>query len=197
MELTMVRAPRWGQFPSAAMPVAVSPALLLSALLLQVGISPLAPRGESALPPELMPLVRALKSHGFRLRIALPPARQAYGQYEPASRTLWLSPLSFELGIARQAFLHEAVHAAQSCPGGTVLRAIGWTLPLQPVVRHEISGVVLNGYPAQSRELEQEALALHGQPDAVPRLLRALADRCRGRLEGAARPGRTRAASRQ
>jgi hypothetical protein len=179
------------------MPVAVPPALLLRALILQVGASPLAERSESALPPRLMPLVRALKGHGFRLRIALPPARQAYGQYEPASRTLWLSPLSFELGIAHQTFLHEAVHAAQSCPDGKVLRPVGWTLPLQPVVRKEISGVLLNGYAAQSRTLEQEAFALQGQPDAVARLLQALKERCGGRLEGPARPGRTQAASRE
>jgi hypothetical protein len=170
------------------MPVALPPALLLSLLLLQLGGSPLAPRSESALPPDLMPLLRALKQHGFKVRIALPPARQAYGQYEPASRTLWLSPLSFELGIARQTFLHEAVHAAQSCPDGRVLRPIGWTLPLQPVVRNEISGLLLNAYGAHSRGLEQEAFALQGQPDAVPRLLRALATRCRGRLTGAPGP---------
>lgn len=157
----------------------LSPALLLGSLLLQLGSSPLAPRSEAALPADLQPLVRALKGHGFRLRIALPPARRAYGQYEPASRTLWLSPLAFELGIARQTFLHEAVHAVQSCPGGRVLTPIGWTLPLQPVVRNEISGLVLNGYAAHSRLLEQEAFALQGQPDAVPRLLRALAQRCR------------------
>jgi len=158
----------------------LSPALLLGSLLLQLGGSPLAPRSETALPPELQPLLRALKRHGFRVRIALPPARRAYGQYEPASRTLWLSPLTFELGIARQTFLHEAVHAAQSCPGGRVLTPIGWNLPLQPVVRHEINGLVLNSYAAHSRVLEQEAFALQGQPDAVDRLLRALAQRCRG-----------------
>ncbi len=163
------------------MPLMPLPALLLSLLLTQAGGSPLAPRTEAALPPDLMPLLRALKSHGFRVRIALPPARQAYGQYEPASRILWLSPLSFELGIARQTFLHEAVHAVQSCPDRKVLRPIGWTLPLQPVVRQEISGVLINGYGAQSRVLEQEAFALQGQPDAVPRLLRALAERCGGR----------------
>ena len=175
----------------AAMPVLFIPALLMSALLLQGGVAPLAPRSESALPPELMPLLRALKTHGFRVRIALPPERRTYGQYVPASRTLWLSPLSFELGIARQTFLHEATHAAQSCPDGRVLRPIGWMLPLQPVVRHEISGVLLNSYGAQSRVLEQEAFALQGQPDAVPRLLQALAQRCGGHSGSAARAPRT------
>lgn len=160
------------------MPVALPTALLLTPLLLQAGAGALAPRSLASLPADLQPLVRALQSHGFQLRIALPPAPRAYGQYVPASRTLWLSPLSFELGIARQTFLHEAVHAAQSCPGGRVLRPIGWSLPLQPVVRQEISGILLNAYANHSRELEQEAFALQGQPDAVSRLLRALAERC-------------------
>lgn len=155
--------------------------LLAVALLRPAAASPLAPRSLAALPADLQPLVTALQRHGFRLRIELPPARQVYGQYVPASRTLWLSPLSFELGIARQTFLHEAVHAVQSCPDGKVLRPIGWTLPLQPVVRNEISGIVLNRYGSHSHLLEQEAFALMGQPDAVPRLLRALAQRCRDR----------------
>ena len=142
--------------------------------------APLSPRSEAALPPDLLPLVRGLQQHGFKVRIALPPARRAYGQFVPATRTLWISPLSFELGIARQTFLHEAVHAVQSCPSG-VLRPIGWNLPLQAVVRNEISGIVINGYPSHNRVLEQEAFALQGQPDAVPRLLRALAQRCRRR----------------
>lgn len=184
------------------MPVALPSLLLPTSLLLSAAVSPvvssaappllspLAPRSEAALPPELMPLVRALQSHGFRVRIALPPARRAYGQYEPASRTLWLSPLSFELGIARQTFLHEAVHAVQSCPTGRVLSLIGWNLPLQPVVRNEISGMLLNGYAAHNRVLEQEAFALQGQPDAMPRLLRALAQRCRGGLSGSTRQER-------
>ena len=72
----------------------------------------------------------------------------------------------------------------ETAPGvscGRVLRPIGWTLPLQPVVRNEIGGVLVNAYGAQSRVLEQEAFALQGQPDAVPRLLRALAQRCSSR----------------
>ena len=115
-----------------------------------------------------------------RLRCAGPTAPTV-----PASRTLWISPLSFELGIARQTFLHESVHAVQSCPSGK-LQPIGWSLPLQPLLRNEISGILINGYPFTNHLLEQEAFALQGQPDATARLLRAMADRCRGRGKAAA-----------
>ena len=149
--------------------------LLLTAMLLAEG--ELAPRPLSALPADLQPLVAALRSHGFQVRIALPPRQGAYGQFDPRSRTLWISPLSFELGIARQTFLHEATHAIQSCPSGAV-RPLGWTFPLDPAVERGIRVVLHHDYPT-NREVEREAFSLQGQPDAVPRLLTALRQRCR------------------
>lgn len=137
----------------------------------------LAPRPLSALPADLQPLVRDLQARGFHVRIALPPVRQAYGLFESASRTLWLSPLAFELGIARPTFLHEAVHAVQSCPSGR-LTPIGWRFSLAPVVEQEISGILTSRYHQSNRVLEQEAFGLQGQPDAVPRLRQALRQRC-------------------
>lgn len=130
------------------------------------------------LPPELRPLARELLHHGFRLRFAPPPAAGAYGQYVPASRTLWIAPITFDLGIGRQTFLHEAVHAVQSCPAGR-LTPIGWKLSLEPVVNQEIGGILTQRYHQGSRLLEQEAFALQGQPDAVARLRAALRSRCR------------------
>ena len=138
----------------------------------------LAPRPLSALPADLQPLVRDLQARGFTLRIALPPVRQAYGLFHSTSRTLWLSPLAFELGIARPTFLHEAVHAVQSCPTGT-LTPIGWRFSLPPVVEQEISGILTSRYHQNNRLLEQEAFGLQGQSDAVPRLRQALRQRCR------------------
>ena len=104
------------------------------------------PRPLSALPVDVQPLVKALQSHGFRVQVALPPQPGAYGQFEPRSRTLWVSPLSLELGIGRQTFLHEAVHAVQSCPTG-VVTPIGWSFPLDPAVERGINMVLYHGYP--------------------------------------------------
>jgi hypothetical protein len=120
--------------------------------------------------------VRELQRFGFRLQISAPPVRGAYGLFDAGSRRIWIAPISFELGIARQTFLHEAVHAAQSCPTGKVT-PIGWALPVQPVVRQEIGGILTNRYH-NHRVAEQEAFYLQGQDDAVPRLMQALRRRC-------------------
>ena len=137
----------------------------------------LAPQPLTRLPADLQPLVKALQARGFQVRIALPPVRQAYGLYQAKTRTLWLSPLTFELGIARQTFLHEAVHAVQSCPSG-VLSPIGWRFQLPMVVDREISGILTTRYHHGNRALEQEAFGMQGQADAVPKLLEALKRRC-------------------
>ncbi|MEB3305762.1 MAG: hypothetical protein VKL58_06055 [Cyanobacteriota bacterium] len=135
------------------------------------------PRPLSALPVDVQPLVKALQRHGFRVQVALPPRPGAYGQFEPRSRTLWISPLSLELGIGRQTFLHEAVHAVQSCPTG-VVSPIGWSLPLDPAVERGINLTLYHGY-STNKAVEREAFALQGQSDAVPLLLEALRQRCR------------------
>jgi len=137
----------------------------------------LAPQPLTVLPADLQPLARALQARGFTVRIALPPVRQAYGLYQAKTRTLWLSPLAFELGIARQTFLHEAVHAVQSCPNG-VLSPIGWRFQLPLVVDREISGILTTRYHHGNRAVEQEAFGLQGQADALPRLMEALNRRC-------------------
>lgn len=147
------------------------------AIHVQAAESPLAPKPLSALPADLQPLVRELQRFGFRLQISAPPVRGAYGLFEAGTRRIWIAPISFELGIARQTFLHEAVHAVQSCPTGKVT-PIGWRLPpMAPVVRQEIGGILTTRYH-HHRLAEQEAFYLQGQPDAVARLMEALRRRC-------------------
>jgi len=131
----------------------------------------------SVLPAPLRPLALALQRYGFKVQLAPPPTPRSYGEYVQRTRTLWIAPLSFELGIGTQVFLHEATHAVQSCPRG-VLTPVGWTLSLAPVVSQEISGMLVNNYHHGNQVVEQEAFALQGQADAIPRLLKALASRC-------------------
>lgn len=133
---------------------------------------------EAMLPRDLRPLAIELSRLGFRLTLAVPPAAGVYGQFVPASRTLFLAPITLELGIARQTLLHEAVHAAQSCPGGT-LTPIGWNLRLNPLIAQEISGILAQRYPLHNHLLEREAFAMQGQSDAVGRIVEALRRRCR------------------
>lgn len=129
-------------------------------------------------PQELLPLVRALQQHGFVVRLEPPPQRGVYGLFQSKSRTLWVAPIAFALGIGRQTLLHEATHAVQSCPTGSP-SLIGWRLPLAKVIRQEIAGITYSGYGHGNRAIEREAFALQGQTNAVPLLLRALQQRCR------------------
>ncbi|KEF41245.1 MAG: hypothetical protein ER33_12455 [Cyanobium sp. CACIAM 14] len=146
-----------------------------------VAASPLTPLPLNALPSDLKPLVRELRQHGFEVRLAVPPVLGIYGFFEARQNRIWVAPISFELGIARPTFLHEATHAVQSCPAG-IVAPLGWKLPLAPVVRQEIGGILTTAYHG-NKAAEQEAFALQGQPDAVPKLLAALRQRCprRGR----------------
>ena len=148
---------------------AVLPAALIA--------SALAPQPLDRLPADLNPLIQALQSKGFSVRIALPPVRGSYGLFQAQSKTLWISPLTIPLGIARQTVLHEAVHAVQSCPSGR-LTPLGWSAQLNPVVEREISGILLRSYHHGDRALEREAFMLQGQRDAVPKLVKAIQQRC-------------------
>jgi len=131
-----------------------------------------------ALPPDLAGLVQALRRAGFQVRLEAPPRRDVYGLFQADKRTLWVTPISFALGIGRQTLLHEATHAVQSCPLG-VVQPVGWTLPISPVVRREIEAITYIRYGHGNKAVEREAFALQGQPNAVDLLLRALRQRCR------------------
>lgn len=150
----------------------------MSVTILSCGWIPLLAMSLHSLPADLQPLAAELRRNGFRLRLAPPPVRGAYGLYQAKTRTLWVAPIAFELGIGRQTFLHEATYAAQSCPDGT-LRPIGWNVTLAPVVEHEISGILTTRYHHGNRLIEQEALAMQGHADAPQRIIAALRKRCR------------------
>ena len=81
---------------------------------------------------DLEQLQRSLLHHGFTIDVRQPPG-QAYGRFIPAEKRLEISPLVRELGITRAVLLHEAVHAAQSCPNGA-LSLIGVQRKVDPAV---------------------------------------------------------------
>ena len=173
----LVQPLRSGLAVLLALGAAMGPALASVPVLAQASAPPIR-QTTVRWPAELAPLEQELRGFGFRVLLALPPHRASYGLFVPSIRTLWVSPLAFELGIGRQTFLHEAVHAAQSCPTGK-LTPIGWTFQLEPVVRQQIGGILTTNYHHGSRVLEQEAFGLQGQADAVARLSVALKARCK------------------
>lgn len=152
--------------------------VLSVALQMLIASTSLAPQPLSRLPTDLQPLVKALQSKGFKVVISLPPVQRSYGLFQSKSKTIWVSPITLPLGIARQTFLHEAVHAVQSCPSGR-LTSIGWKFKLNPVVENEISAILLQKYHHKNRVIEQEAFYLQGQSDAPSLLMRALKQRCK------------------
>ena len=131
-----------------------------------------------ALPPELKPLLRALERARYAVFVAPPPIPGAYGSTDPKRRLIWVSPLAIEMGLARAALIHEAVHAAQACPKGK-LTPIGWPIQLSTVVDREISGLLYRGYAHSKHELEREAFGMQGHPQAIPLIAKALQQRCR------------------
>ena len=147
------------------------------ALQVMIASYALSPQPLSRLPADLQPLIQALSIRGFKVLIALPPVRGSYGLFQSKNKTLWISPVTFPLGIARQTFLHEAVHAIQSCPSGR-LSPVGWHVRLTPVIEREINAILLKNYHHTNRVLEQEAFVLQGQKNAPSMLMKALKQRC-------------------
>ena len=125
---------------------------------------------------DLEQLQRSLLRHGFTIEVRQPPG-QAYGRFIPAQRRLEISPLVQELGITRPVLLHEAVHAAQSCPHGS-LTLIGVQRPVDPAVGSQIHYLLLNHYKPNRTALEQEAFVIQSQPDAEQLIITALKLRC-------------------
>ena len=127
---------------------------------------------------DLIPLLDLLYKKGFKVHFQNPPKKGVYGLFNSKSKIIWISPISFELGIGRQTLLHEATHAAQSCPYGS-LTPVGWELPITPFIKKEIQAILINRYPSKKYIFEKEALSLQGQKNAVSLLLEAISQRCK------------------
>jgi hypothetical protein len=146
--------------------------LLLAALLLAPG---------TAMADGLISLQQALLRHGFRIEVRQPPGK-AYGRFLSNQKLLEISPLVQELGITRPVLLHEAVHAAQSCPSGT-LTLIGIQRRADPAVESRIRYLLSNHYRQEHMALEQEAFLVQGQDDAEALVVKALNERCQPPLK--------------
>ena len=127
---------------------------------------------------ELKPLLDLLKNKGFHIKYEIPPKRGAYGLFQGKEKTIWISPISFELGIGRQTILHEATHAAQSCPNG-LLSPIGWSLPVNQSIKNEIQANLLRNYDINQYTIEKEAFYLQSQKNGVELLIEAIKKKCK------------------
>lgn len=151
----------------------------LSSLLLAQPISaqpkPKAPVEVGAIAPdsEFMKLRTALIQRDFKVLLKRPPHSKAYGLIHPPSKTIWIHPITFRLGIARQTLIHEAVHAAQTCHNSTPLLPLGIDVPISKQARPHFLR-----YHKFRRHVEAEAFTVQGLPNGIDYAMELLKKHC-------------------
>lgn len=124
---------------------------------------------------QFLDLETQLEKAGFQVILKLPPKRGAYGLLEEKSKTIWINPIVFELHIATQTLIHEAVHAAQVCKGKGKIRVLG--LDIQPI---NYARPFFSHYPNGDRQyLEREAYAVQTQPNRFQLAISLLKQHCK------------------
>lgn len=94
---------------------------------------------------------------------------------EKNSKIIWLNPIGFELHIATQTLIHEAVHAAQVCKAKGKMRALG--LDIQPSnYARPFFSQYRDGY---KQNLEREAYAVQTQLNRFQLAVSLLQQHCR------------------
>ena len=128
-------------------------------------------------PADLKQLGNSLDQAGFKVLFEQPPRKDSYGLINTRRKTIWVAPITIEMGIFRTTYIHEAVHAAQSCPTGK-LTPIGWDLKVDPAVSLAVKSILYRNYKPALFDLEREAFLMQGQPNAVEQVVEALQERC-------------------
>jgi len=108
-------------------------------------------------------LKKQLEQANFQVVFDLPPQRGAYGLLKADTRKIWINPVVFELGIAEQTLVHEAVHAAQVCKGKDKLSLLG--LEIDPLIYAQ--PFFMHYADTDRKELEREAYAVQTQSNRV------------------------------
>lgn len=125
--------------------------------------------------PEFTQLKTQLESYGFQVNIAIPPnfnlpkqvdlrrsVNKPYGMLQSKSKSIWINPIVFELGISKATLIHETVHAAQYCAGNGMLQAIN--LELEPIP--QALPFFKRYVDTQRQNLEREAYTVQSQPNS-------------------------------
>ena len=125
----------------------------------------------------LLNLIKTLNDKGFTIRNEIPPIKSSYGLYETKTKTIWISPITKNLGIYKNVLIHEAVHAAQSCPKG-FLTKLDVSLNLTTFQEELIKRKLLSNYNYENFLLEKEAFSIQASPNALNIIIKALNERC-------------------
>ena len=124
--------------------------------------------------PDFTNLQQQLTELNFHVLIAPPPQSGAYGLINASSRTIWIHPLTFELGIASPVLVHEAVHAAQTCKGNGQLESL--ELEIEPLIYARPFWMRYGDIYRQ--DLEREAFAIQTQPNRFELIASLLKSYC-------------------
>lgn len=124
--------------------------------------------------PKFNELKNTLEKYNFTVKIESPSVRSAYGLLEIKTRTIFISPIVFDLGIALPTLIHEATHAAQLCGGNGEIRPLSLNLTppniSRPFFTHYNDGL--------RRHLEAEAYAIQTHPEGYNLVLSLLDKHC-------------------
>jgi hypothetical protein len=123
--------------------------------------------------PDFLRLQNVLEGYGFIVKIIPTPVRGAYGLFDSKTRSIWIHPIVFDLGIARPTLIHEAVHAAQLCHGGKTVKALDLGMEPPAITRR-----FFMNYEGFSRQIEAEAYTIQVQPDGVDLVISLLQKYC-------------------
>ena len=93
---------------------------------------------EKDLDQDLQDLVRTLRSIDYNIRFEKTPIPGKYGLTNAKNKTIWVAPITIEMGIFRKTLIHEAVHAVQSCQSGKFI-PIGWELTLAQSLNNQLN----------------------------------------------------------
>tara|TARA_B100000212_G_scaffold324683_1_gene285731 strand:- start:74 stop:541 length:468 start_codon:yes stop_codon:yes gene_type:complete len=123
-------------------------------------------------------LIRILKNKGFTIKNEFPPIKGSYGMYETKTKTIWISPITKKLGIYDNVLIHEAVHAAQSCPHGFLTKldnSSNITILQEELIKRKL----LSHYKHENFLLEKEAFSIQVSPNSLQIIIKALNERCK------------------
>ena len=132
---------------------------------------------EKELDEDLQDLIRAIRSIDYKVRFEKTPIPGKYGLTDAKNKTLWVAPITIEMGIFRKTLIHEAVHAVQSCASGKFI-PIGWELSVSPVIEQSIKSNLYLNYPRRSHGIEKEAFLMQAQKKPIPMILETMKTRC-------------------
>ena len=133
---------------------------------------------EKDLDQDLQELVRALRRIDYDVRFEKTPIPGKYGLTNAKKKTIWVAPITIEMGIFRKTLIHEAVHAVQSCKTGKFI-PIGWELNVSPVIEQAIKSNLYLNYPRKSHKIEKEAFLMQAQDKPIPIILETLNQKCK------------------